>query len=50
MWCRRHGYFAVPLGFDLTHDVCQVQTTVRVLAGPLADHFDGLNGRHRNAL
>ena len=43
--------FAGPLGFDLTHDVCQVETTVRVLAGPLADHFeDALNRRYRNAL
>jgi len=44
------GYFTGPLGFNLTHDISQVETTVRVLAGPLADHFDGLNGRHRVVL
>ena len=31
------GYLAGPLGLHLAHDVCQIETTVRVLAGSLAD-------------
>jgi hypothetical protein len=41
------GYLAGPFGLYLAHDVCQVETTVRVLAGSLADHFDGLDVGHR---
>jgi hypothetical protein len=29
----RGGDFAGPLGLDLTHDICQVETTVRMPAG-----------------
>jgi hypothetical protein len=43
------GDLAGPLGLDLTHDICQVETTVRMLAGRLTDHVDGLNIRHWNA-
>ena len=46
----RCGYLAGPLCLDLTYDICQVETTVRVLAGRLTDYIDGLNNRHRNAL
>ena len=45
----RGGYFAGPLGLDLTHDICQVETTVRMPAGRLTDHVDGLDIRHWNA-
>jgi hypothetical protein len=40
------GDLAGPLGLDLTHDICQIETTVRMLAGRLTDHVDGLNFRH----
>jgi hypothetical protein len=41
------GYLAGPLGLNLTYDVRQIETAARVLADRLADHVDGLNGRHR---
>jgi hypothetical protein len=38
MWCRPAAATSqAHFGFDLIHDVCQVQTAVRVLAGALAD-------------
>ena len=43
------SYLAGPLGLHLTHDVCQVETTVRVLPGSLANHLDGLNVGHRRS-
>jgi hypothetical protein len=43
----RRGYFAGPLGLDLTDDICQVKTMVRMLPGRLAYYLDGVNQRHR---
>jgi hypothetical protein len=43
------GHLAGPLGLNLTHDIRQVETTARVLAGLLPHHFDRLNKRHRLA-
>jgi hypothetical protein len=44
----RRGYFAGPLGLDLTDDICQVKTMVRVGPGPITYYLDGVNRRHRN--
>jgi hypothetical protein len=44
----RRGYFAGPLGLDLTHYICQVKTMVRMLPRPLTAYLDGVNRRHRN--
>ena len=43
------GYLAGPLGLDLTDHVCQVETTLGVLAGRVAHHLDRVDQRHRLA-
>ena len=45
----RRGYFAGPLGLDLTDDICQVKAMVRMLSGPLTHYLNGVNCRHRDA-
>jgi hypothetical protein len=45
----RSGYFAGPLGLDLTDDIGQVKTMVRMLPGSLAYYLDGIYRRHRDA-
>jgi hypothetical protein len=41
---------AGPLGLGLPDHICQVETTVRVLTGSLADDVDGFDQRHWYAL
>ena len=43
------GYFAGPLGLDLTHYICQVEATVGMATGPLSDYLDGVDLWHRHA-
>jgi hypothetical protein len=43
------GYFAGPLGLDLTDEICQVKTMARVVSGTLADDLDQVDRRHRDA-
>jgi hypothetical protein len=40
---------ARPFGLDLPNDICQIETTVRMFAGALADYLNGLGRRHWNA-
>jgi hypothetical protein len=44
------GYFASPLGLNLTNHICQVETTVRVPTSTLIDGFNGVHQRQRDAL
>jgi hypothetical protein len=43
------GHLTSPLSLGLTDHICQVQTTVRMPAGPLAHNLDRLNSRHQNS-
>jgi hypothetical protein len=41
------GYLAGPLSLHLTYYVCQVKTTLGVLAGRVPHHLDWIDQRHR---
>src|SRR4051794_16571002 len=45
----RRGHLASPLSLDLTHHICHVEPTARVLTGLLAHHLDSINKWHRVA-
>ena len=44
------SYLAGPLGLHLTNHVCQVEATLGVLVGSVADHIDRIDDRQRPAL
>jgi hypothetical protein len=44
------GHLVGPLGLDLTNNICQIETAVRVFAGPLAHDLNGLDRWHWNAV